>query len=162
MYGGISAVLLGVFVLLPDSSSVSPPLPEKLGFLVLRSRVGGDRAAGILNRMHGKGVTPAGNFIGLYSGPEGNATVYVSVYRSGRLAYEAYRRMAGRIALGVSAFTSVSDREIGDLTVSRCSGYGEAHYFFPFRNRLYWLRGDPRIASRATEQLILYLDQSPS
>ena len=88
--------------------------------------------------------------------------VYVSVYRSGRLAYEAYRRMSGRIALGVSAFTSVSEREISDLTVSRCSGYGEMHYFFPFRNRLYWLGGDPRIAPRAAEQLIIYLNQSPS
>jgi hypothetical protein len=162
VYGGIACVLVGVFALLPDSSPASRPLPEKLGPLVLRSRVSGDRAAAILNRMHGKGVTPEGNLIGLYSGPAGNATVYVSVYRSGRVAYDAYRQMAGRIALGVSAFTNVSERAVSDVTVSRCSGYGETHFFFPFQNRLYWLESDPRSAPRAIEQLILHLIQSPS
>jgi hypothetical protein len=162
LYPGIGAVLIGALVFLLESCPVDRPLPQNLGGLTLRNQVGGDRASAILNRMHGKGVTPTENLIGLYSGPDGNATVYVSAYRSARLAYEAYHRMAGRIALGASAFTNLAEREVNSLTMSRCTGYGEVHYFFSFQTRLYWLGCEPRIAPRTIDAMISFLNKSPA
>ncbi|MDH3252946.1 MAG: hypothetical protein OEM41_09155, partial [Ignavibacteria bacterium] len=55
LHGGIPIVLIAVLL---EACQVDRPLPQSLGSLTLKSQLGGDRASAILNRMHGKGVTP--------------------------------------------------------------------------------------------------------
>lgn len=129
-------------------------LPADLGEMKLTQQLSGEPAQGMIDHLHGKGVTPRENFIGFYEGSGAQATLYVSVYADEAEAKEVYRKMAQRIQAGNPVFGSYKEVSVAGQPVSECMGMGQVHYFFFRGNRVYWLETDPSAAQRAAESLL--------
>jgi hypothetical protein len=129
-------------------------LPLQLGELTLYDERSGDDARQIIDRLHGKSVTPIENFIGEYAGPAGKATLYLSVYSGREEAVRIQQRMAGRIREGNSVFGQYTELTIADYPVAFCRGMGQAHYFFSSGMTVYWLAVDDAVSSTAIASLL--------
>ena len=147
-----AALIVAVVVYVRYFSFGPAELPQRLGDAQLRELIDGERANAILDRMHDKEVTPSTNLIGIYG--RGNTVVYLSVYRTSSAAEKAYAKMAGSIEKGNLLFSNYRGLRIGDLDVSFCFGQEQDHYFFPYRNRLYWLAADTPVAEKMANELI--------
>lgn len=132
-------------------------LPPSLGSLQLRQTYTGNEAGELINQMHGKGVTPKSNAIGLYSGAGGSATLYLSVYNEEREAVKVRNKMISGIQTGYTPFTDLERRTFEGHDISYCIGDGQAHYFFSTGTSLYWLAVDFQIAPPTLEALLASL-----
>jgi len=131
-------------------------VPETLGNLRLEKHLKDADARELINRLHAKGVTPGANEIGFYLGPNGEATVYVSVYPTSESAAESAINMAERIREGNPVFGQYRVLKAGDLDIYRCWGMGQDHYFFSVGKDLYWLAADSPVAEAALEEVLKY------
>jgi hypothetical protein len=147
------AVVAGV-VLYPRLASTKNPLPGQIGDLRLALQIKGEKARGIINEMHGKGVTPLENMIGEYKGAAGSATVYVSRYQTNSDAQETVERMLAGIEKGNTPFNNPRRLTVGSTDVSLCIGLGQAHYFFIMDKSVYWLAADAAVAQVTIVNLI--------
>lgn len=148
----VVAVIAAISVYFYFLSSASANLPQQLGDGQLVQLIDGERANEILNRMHDKEVTPATNLIGVYT--SGNTVVYLSVYRSRRDAQKAYTRMARSIEKGNPLFTDYRVTQLGGVEASFCYGQEQDHYFFVYKDRLYWLAADHPAAETMSLALV--------
>ncbi len=153
-FGAIVVLITIVIVFLPRFQSEKLTLPRKLGTLQLTEEIRGDRASRIINQMHGKGVTPADNMIGMYTSREGMATVYQSKYNSRKQSEETLRRMVRGIETGNTPFSDFKSMQIAGQDIFFCIGSGQAHYFFTADEFLYWLATDIHVAEDAAQELI--------
>ena len=108
----------------------------------------------MFDHLHGKGVTPQSNLIGMYAGKQGSAVVYMSVYASDTEANNALREMQSRISTGNPIFDHYSETEVQGHQVSSCLGEGQVHHFFSNEKQLYWLTVDSHVAPEAVEDLV--------
>jgi hypothetical protein len=108
----------------------------------------------MIDHLHGKGVAPQSNLIGVYGGKGGSAVVYMSVYTSNTEANNALSEMRSRISSGHPIFDYYSEMEIRGHHVSSCLGQGQVHYFFSYEKQLYWLAVDSHISSGAVEDIV--------
>jgi len=131
-----------------------PGLPSSIASLELKRSVTGAEASAIIDHLHGKGVTPQSNLIGMYAGKQGGAVVYLSVYASDPDAYNALRNMRSRISAGNPIFSHYSEMEVGGHEVFSCLGQGQTHYFFCHEQQMFWLAIDNQIAPEAVEDLV--------
>lgn len=129
-------------------------LPANIGDLRLREEIRGTAAAAIIDRMHGKGVTPRETRIGAYEGPGGDATLYVSRYRSDAEAREVFEKMDAGIAAGHPHFVHHRLIEVVGTRVSFCLGAGQAHYYLRAHQSVWWLAVDQPVATATAEALI--------
>lgn len=137
-----------VYVLRPPAAE----LPAQLGDARLMQLIDGDRANEILNRMHDKEVTPSTNLIGVYDA--GSTVVYLSVYRSRGDAEKAYAKMARSIEKGNPLFSNYRVVRLADIDASYCFGQEQDHYFFSYKDRLYWLAADADVAEKTASALV--------
>lgn len=131
-----------------------PRLPSSIVSLELKRTLKGAAASAIIDHLHGKGVTPQSNLIGIYAGKQGSAVVYMSVYVSDAEVKNALGEMRSRISSGNPIFDHYSETKIQGHQVSSCLGQGQAHYFFSHEKQLYWLAVDNQVAPEAAEDLV--------
>jgi hypothetical protein len=153
--GVVVLVVAAVAVFLLSRSAVEKTeLPPALGTLRLEQTITGSEASAIVNRMHGKGVTPKANAIGVYKGASGTAMLYLSVYEEPRDAAGARNDMIAGIRTGRTPFSGLERRTLRGHDISSCIGQGQAHYFFAVGRSLYWLAVDFPVAAPTLEALL--------
>jgi hypothetical protein len=130
------------------------PVPPSLGGLTRVRLVTGIEAEGIVNRLHGRSVSTRENAIGTFAGPQGSATVYLTVYGSVSSAQTAEQRMEERIDSGDFGFSHVNRMTFEGKRVAACVGVGQVHFFYSRGNRLYWLTSDYAVAREALKDLL--------
>ena len=150
MVFGVMCVVALIVVLWRDE----PRLPSSIATVELKRSLKGAEASAIIDRLHGKGVAPQSNLIGMYVGKTGGAVVYMSVYASDTEANNALRKMRSRISAGNTIFDQYSVTEVRGHQVSSCLGQGQVHYFFSHEKQLYWLAADSGIAPKSVEDLV--------
>ena len=150
----VVVVTATTFLLLPRLTRDDLMLPRTLGSLEMRDEVRGDKARSIINQMHGKGVTPTDNMIGVYTSSTGTATIYLSEYDTPAQAEETSSQMVHGIEKGTSPFSDFKTLTIHGQEVSYCVGFGQAHYFFFVDESVYWLTADFGVAEEAATELI--------
>jgi hypothetical protein len=128
-------------------------MPKLLGTLSLAQSVAGSDARVLVNKMHGRAITPQDNVVGTYKGDDGSATLYVSYYPSADSARNVARAMAHRIEAGIGPYEHFRTFAEGRDPVFMCLGLGQAHFFFVCNDRLYWLASDIGVAEVALNQL---------
>lgn len=148
---------VGVIVLYLINNSNENLIPSALGNLKLVEQYSGQQAQKIVNHLHGKGVTPERTFIGIYQGDESEATLYLSLFRDSSEAAKAERTMVNRIRNGNPVFGHYQELAIEGKQISFCLGQGHAHYFFSWRERVYWLEVDPMNAQNTLNGLFKIL-----
>ena len=134
------------------------PLPERVGDLVLISEAQGESAREIVDRMHGKGVSPKQSNVGTYQSQSARADIYLSTYANTSEAQNVYRVMAERIGAGGTPFFLYQNVAIAGQSVSFCLGLGQAHYFFVRSEQLYWVSADAGVAQNMITELMKILD----
>jgi hypothetical protein len=149
-----------VYLILPRFIRKDLELPKALGSLVLREEVQGAKAQAIINKMHGKGVTPKDNMIAAYENGDGSATVYLSVYTNQAESQETIAQMVRGIEKGTSPFSELRTITIRGQEMSFCMGFGQTHYFFYIDNSVYWMTADFAVAEEAASELVRALKGS--
>jgi len=148
-----AAVLIPFLVYRPHG----PLLPVELGPLVLQKEISGEDAGRIVDRMHGKAVAERENSIGYYGGSAGEATLYVTLYKTAGEASQVEGVMADRIAAGNPAFGHFRIIDVRERRVAICYGMGQAHFFFSRGRALYWLAVDNELAHETMQALVRVL-----
>lgn len=141
------------FLLLGCKESVDP-LPARMGTLELVSRISGEEARSMIDRLHGRGVAPVISTIGIYTGERAKATLYASEYNAASDADEAEARMRELIQHGTADFSHFHRLKLQNKDVSMCVGMEQVHYFFVSGARMYWLAVDPAVAYATAAGLI--------
>ena len=104
-------VIAAIIAVLPYFRSAETTIPTTLGDLRLTKEIRGNEAKAIINQMHGKGVTPTDNMIGVYTSSKGTATIYLSEYDTPAQAEETSRQMVHGIEKGTSPFSDFKKLE---------------------------------------------------
>lgn len=151
-----------LFPLLAQAQTHPDGVPPQIGPLKLVKSLQGKEAQSFLNRLHKKEVAPKVSWMGQYSSNSYQATLYVSVYETQAQAAGASRTMTARIKSGNQVFRHYAETTNRGLKISRCLGLGQVHWFFHFRDSLFWLAVDPPIASRSLDSLALALVNNPT
>lgn len=141
----IAVLLFAIYVAVRLSVS-SSEIPQELGSLELERAVVGDDARAIVDRMHGRAVTPSESTVGIYSGPGGEATLYVSRYAHADSATAVLEQMAERIGRPGSPFDQLRLLPASRQRTYMCLAFGQAHFFFTCREDLVWLSVDIPLA----------------
>jgi hypothetical protein len=141
----VAVLLFAVFVVVRLSVS-SGDVPQELGALELDRAVVGNDARAIVDRMHGRTVTPSRSAVGYYSGPGGKAALYVSRYAHSDSATAVLARMAKRIDRPGGPFDQLRLLPADRNRTYMCLGLGQAHFFFACREYLVWLSVDIPLA----------------
>jgi hypothetical protein len=149
----VATVAVVVAVVAVKLSLSGHGMPKLLGTLSLAQSVAGSDARVLVNKMHGRAITPQDNVVGTYKGDDGSATLYVSYYPSADSARNVARAMAHRIEAGIGPFEHFRTFAEGRDPVFMCLGLGQAHFFFVCNDRLYWLASDIGVAEVALNQL---------
>jgi hypothetical protein len=132
----------------------SRDLPSRLGTLKLTKTLQGTEARAFINRLHEKDVTPKNSVMGEYGGRKEQATLYVSIYELRSEAAEAAKRMTRLISKGNRVFGQYKEFKLGRLMIGRCEGLGQIHYFFLYRDKVFWLAVDSSVAGATLESLV--------
>lgn len=156
--GCVALGLLGIAIW----RQVRSPLPARVGELILISEIQGENAREIVDRKHGKGVSPKQSYVGSYQASAGRADIYLSTYANTSEAQNVYRTMAGRIGAGGTPFFRYQSVVISGQSVSFCVGLGQVHYFFFHNEELYWVSADAHVAQITITELIRILDGTPA
>lgn len=152
--GLIVLAVVGIVIYGVLTSEQRIELPVRLATFTLTEQLTGDAAARMIDHLHGKGVTPAENLIGFYSGEGGTATLYVSRYPNESEPVRVMERMAQRIREGNPIFGDYTERTVAGKRVAACVGMGQRHFFFAHGVTLYWLGVDSARAEETLEELI--------
>lgn len=135
-------------------------IPTSFAGLTLMKKITGGEAREYINKLHGKGVTPQGNVVGLYSGEEGNATLYVSLFGSQDEASEVDKRMRALLERGHPIFGHYRLLEIDGNEVSFCLGQDQVHYFLSAGDKVFWLEVDAPYAAMTIRDLLAFIKGS--
>ncbi|MFH0990774.1 MAG: hypothetical protein V1799_12235 [bacterium] len=144
-------------VFLSCNPTTEEVLPKQLAGMRRVVSLSGENAQRFINRLHHKNVTPESSFIGEYTNAEGTAALYVSLYTDAKLAYSEGKRMSTLISEGKTPFGHLRQESIQGVTIWKCRGMGQLHFFFSYRDRLYWLGVDSSIAEETFSDLFRQL-----
>jgi hypothetical protein len=149
----ISIIAILILAISPASQSTRLSLPSELGPFKLVESIEGEGAQSFVNRLHAKEVAPQHSMMGKYLSGNHRATLYVSVYDTDASATEASKRMTEHIKAGNQVFRHYVEVWKRVIKIGRCMGLGQVHFFFQFRNKVFWLAVDPSVASDAIDSL---------
>lgn len=127
---------------------------EELNGMSLTNHISGEAAQSMIDKLHGKSVTPAENNIAFYKGDKGEAILYVSFYKNAEDARTTYDKMVKMIRDGNEVFGHFHEIEIDSQKLSMCLGMDQAHYFFNKKNKLFWLSTNYQIAQSTVIDLL--------
>lgn len=127
---------------------------DELNGMRITKQISGEEAQKVIDKLHGKSVTPVDNSIIFYKGENGEAILYVSFYSDTNDAVAGYNKMVELISDGNEVFGHFHAYEINSQPLSMCLGMGQAHYFFYKNHFLYWLSCDMPIAQATVVDLI--------
>ncbi len=142
---------VAMLVIVAVTACARAPLPRRLGGLT-RTRVwSGERAARLMEELHGREVAPASSAVAEY-GRTGQLRLYRSRFADVATAHGTFMLMLGRLETGDSPFSP--PREISEypghwFTV----GPGGHNALWESDESVYWLAGDPELVQRAVEEL---------
>ncbi len=136
------------------------PVPDEIHGFPLADVTSGQEAAAVLERMHGKDVTPEQNWVATYGPEEMGTTLYVSRYESADLASSELARMAAGVTGEGTGFGHHSQFEVAGITVHSVFGQGQIHYFYAKDRDLVWLGMVPMLARVGVAQLLNVLPDS--
>jgi hypothetical protein len=127
------------------------PLPARLGGLARTKVWQGERAARLVEELHGKAVAPVSSAVAEY-GRAGELRLYLSSFPDGAEANRTLAAMLVRLESGETPF--MPPRELRDqpgrwFTV----GPGGHHALWAAGSSVYWLTGDPLHLQRAAAEL---------
>jgi hypothetical protein len=149
-------VVVGVvlfYFIKPHGTVIS--LPKNILQLHLNEEVTGKQAQEMVDKMHGKSVTPDETAVGMYQSSNGSAILYISHYNSETRTVEQFDKMAVLIRESSSSvFSHYREMSVEGKKVCLCLGLGQAHYFFLNGKDLLWLGVDPQIAQAAMHELV--------
>lgn len=140
------------------SDTDETPVPDEIHGFPLAKVTSGPDAAAVLERMHGKDVTPEQNWVATYGPEEMGTTLYVSRYERADLAASELARMATGVDGEGTGFGHHSQFDVAGITVHSVFGQGQIHYFYAKDRDLVWLGMVPMLARVGVAQL---LDVSP-
>lgn len=123
----------------PPAHGSAAGLPATIHQLPLVEFVGGDTAAGAIDRLHGTAVAPVTSAVGRYGSHTMQATLYVSRYANGEDAEAALTAMAARLSEGTTEFGHHTAQRIVGTDVHRVFGLRQVHYVFLRERDLLWL-----------------------
>ena len=146
--------VLSFLPLTPSLQSAQSGLPVVVGPLKLLKSFEGKEAKSFLDSMHDKKVAPKSSSVGEYRSGNQQATLYVSNYETRSQAVSVWKKMAARISGGNRVFEHFQELIIGSITIGRCVGLGQVHFFFCLRNRIYWWAVDPTMSTESLHNLI--------
>lgn len=127
---------------------------EELNDMKIVNRISGKEAQSMIDKLHGKSVTPDASNIVFYKGEKGEAILYVSIYSDSNNAKTDYNKMVHLIRDGNEVFGHFHEFIIDNQKLSMCFGMGQAHYFFYKANRLFWLSTNFQIAQSTVVDLL--------
>jgi hypothetical protein len=122
--------------------------------------VTGAEATAMVDRLHGRSVTPLENSISRYEAPGGLVTVYSSTYDSDSLARAVAERMRDRIKTIGYGFSNYAEIREAGVLVARCAGQGRIHYFFAASHRVTWVDAEPAALPAAWALVVRSLKMS--
>jgi len=127
------------------------PVPARLGGLTRSKLLQGERAARLVESLHGKDVAPVSSAVAEY-GRSGQLTLYLSRFPDGAEAHRNLARMLGRLDSGETPFTP--PRELRELPGHWFTvGPGGHHALWASGDAVYWVTGDPERLRRAVNEL---------
>jgi len=141
--------LLGAAILFAAALDRSDPLLPP-GFSLLEEITGPDAAA-MVDRLHGRTVTPEESAVFRYASPAGQVIVYRSSYTSDGQAASIAERMRQRIKTGGFGFSNLAEITQSGVVVARCAGLGRIHFLFAASHEVYWVEAEPAAVSSAWE-----------
>jgi hypothetical protein len=149
-------IVVGVilfYFLKPHGTVIS--LPKNILQLHLNEEVTGEQAQKMVDKMHGKSVTPDETAVGMYQSPNGSAILYISHYNSENRTLEQFDKMAVLIRESPGGvFSHFREMSVEGKKVYLCLGLGQAHYIFLNGKDLLWLAVDLQIAQAAMHELV--------
>ena len=127
------------------------PVPVRLGGLTRGKVVQGERAARLVEELHGRDVAPLTSTVAEY-GRGAELRLYLSRFPDGAAANRVLAAMLARLESGETPF--MPPRELRDqpgrwFTV----GPGGHHALWAAGDSVYWLTGDPLHLQRAVAEL---------
>ena len=154
----ISAVILAglIFFISCSNGNNSDDLPQKLGDLNRAKVIQNQKAAGIINKMHGKRLDDCENFIAYYGNNQSKNILYVSVYERAETAKENLKSMAMKMANGSPVFSPLKHGKMGENIHFETQGMGLKHYFYRTDNILIWWQVTPDQAETTYNDLLKF------
>jgi hypothetical protein len=137
-----------------DGEGTDALLPDRIHGTDLVESLSGEEAAGMIARLHGKGVAPVESEIGFYGAFRPPLTLYVSVFASAEEARDQMSLMVEAIGQGSSGFTDPRSERVEGVDVEFVVGHGQAHYYFAEGDRLLWLAAPAEIVRPALLDLL--------
>jgi len=133
-------LILLIFLLGCVNSTMELPSPEQIGQKKRAGVISGNKAAGIINKMHGLSVAAAANIIAEY-GPEKKDILYISFYKKQKAAEEAFNLMLEKIAAAKKGpFFHLMPLKKYPNKAYLTLGMGAAHYIYLSGKYLLWLQ----------------------
>jgi len=150
-------ILVGLLTFISCSTgNDSKNLPQQLGDLNLTKVIQNQKAAVIINKMHGKKLDDCKNFIGIYGENHSKNILYVSVYENAEKAETNIKNMAMKMANGSSVFSPLTQSKTGDNVHFEIEGMGLKHYFYRIDNILIWWQVEPDKAEATFHDLLKF------
>ncbi len=149
----VAVLVLAVYLFVRLSVS-SNTVPKSLGALELERAVTGDDARALVDRMHSRAVSPSRSTVGLYGGPQGEATLYISLYAHADSAAAVLEQMAQGIERPSSPFHQLRLLPAAGYRTYMCLGMGQAHFFFACGEQLVWLSVDIPLAQATLDAVV--------
>ena len=150
-------ILVGLLTFISCSTgNDSKHLPQQLGGLNLTKVIQNQKAAVIINKMHGKKLDDCKNFIGIYGKNHSKNILYVSVYENAEKAETNIKNMAMKMANGSSVFSPLTQSKTGDNVHFEIEGMGLKHYFYRIDNILIWWQVEPDKAEATFHDLLKF------
>ena len=150
-------ILVGLLTFISCSTgNDSKNFPQQLGDLNLTKVIQNQKAAVIINKMHGKKLDDCKNFIGIYGENHSKNILYVSVYENAEKAETNIKNMAMKMANGSSVFSPLTQSKTGDNVHFEIEGMGLKHYFYRIDNILIWWQVEPDKAEATFHDLLKF------
>lgn len=127
---------------------------ENLNGMKLTKKISGQEAQTMINKLHGKSVTPNVSEVIFYKSEKGEAVLYISGYPDSTGAKNDYYKMVSLIQNGNEVFGHFHEFNIDNQKLSMCLGLGQAHYFFYNNHNLFWLSTNYQIAQSTVVDLL--------
>jgi hypothetical protein len=134
------------------------PTPDKIGEKERLRIITGEKAAQVVNRMHGQSVATDANVIAEYGTGEKKDVLYISSYTAPEAAKKAYELMIEKMAAAKkSPFYHLMPMGKYQKKVYMTLGMGAVHYIYQSGSLLLWFQTYQSFGTTLpTQLLVLY------
>lgn len=147
-------LVLMIFLLGCVNSQTELPFPEQIGQKERRRVISGNKAAAVINKMHGLSVAAAANVIVEY-GSDKKDILYISFYKKQEAAGEAFNLMIKKMADAKKGpFFHLMPLKRYQNKAYLTLGMGAVHYIYLSGNYLLWLQTDQSFGSELPPRLL--------